>query len=77
MDEKRFKVVLRRYDDFPGHYHEYDEVAACIVRADSEEQVRSSLQKTLEEHKDLTLQINEFEAFTIDELALHIATELR
>jgi hypothetical protein len=77
VSEKRFKVVLRRYDDFPGHYREYDEIVACVVRADGKEQIRTSLQKTLEKHKDLTLLVNEFEAFSVDELVSHVAMELQ
>lgn len=38
-----FRVIVRKYDDFPGHYHEYMNLFEGNVVARSEEQIKTAL----------------------------------
>lgn len=76
MTEKLFRVILREYDDFPGHYHEYMDVVDCVVEADSEEQIREALHDMLEDCSgNPKLFVNNFKPFTIDQMVSHADKE--
>ena len=76
MTEKLFRVVIRRYDDFPGHYHEYMDIIDCIVRAGSKEEIETSLHHTMGAHSELELIINEFKPYTVYQMLSHMDKEL-